>query len=42
MTALLAAWMELVAYLYDGRMLALVRAGTDMVRRSAATSWRAS
>jgi flavin-dependent dehydrogenase len=26
-TALLAAWTELVAYFYDGRMLALLRAG---------------
>jgi len=26
-TAMLAAWSDLVAYLYDGRMLALLRAG---------------
>ena len=31
MTGLLAAWMELVEYLYDGRMLALVQAGLEMV-----------
>jgi len=31
MTALLNAWMDLVEYLYDGRMMALVKAGTDMV-----------
>ena len=30
-TALLRAWMELVSYLYDGRMLALFRAGDDMM-----------
>jgi len=28
---LLSAWMELVEYLYDGRMLALFRAGNDMM-----------
>ncbi|MCC6765352.1 MAG: tryptophan 7-halogenase [Deltaproteobacteria bacterium] len=28
---LLGAWMELVGYLYDGRMLALFRAGSDMM-----------
>jgi flavin-dependent dehydrogenase len=27
--ALLAAWFELVAYLYDGRLVALMRAGRD-------------
>jgi len=32
LTALLDAWMELVEYLYDGRMMALVKAGMDMVR----------
>jgi flavin-dependent dehydrogenase len=32
LTALLEAWMDLVEYLYDGRMMALVRAGTDLVR----------
>ena len=32
LTRLLEAWMDLVEYLYDGRMMALVRAGTDMVR----------
>lgn len=31
LTSLLAAWMELVSYLYDGRMLALFRAGSDMM-----------
>ncbi|MEO8084176.1 MAG: tryptophan 7-halogenase, partial [Ardenticatenales bacterium] len=31
MTGLLDAWMELVEYLYDGRMLALVQAGLEMV-----------
>jgi flavin-dependent dehydrogenase len=31
LTALLAAWMELISYLYDGRMLALFRAGSDMM-----------
>jgi flavin-dependent dehydrogenase len=30
-TDLLDAWMELVEYLYDGRMFALIKAGTDMV-----------
>jgi hypothetical protein len=28
---LLEAWMDLVEYLYDGRMMALVKAGTQMV-----------
>jgi flavin-dependent dehydrogenase len=28
---LLRSWMELVTYLYDGRMLALFRAGSDMM-----------
>jgi flavin-dependent dehydrogenase len=28
-TAMLAAWFDLVAYFYDGRMLALLRAGRD-------------
>lgn len=31
LTALLRSWMELVGYLYDGRMLALFRAGNDMM-----------
>ena len=31
MTDLLDAWMELVEYLYDGRMMALIKAGTEMV-----------
>jgi flavin-dependent dehydrogenase len=31
-TALLAAWTELVAYFYDGRMLALLRAGQDWMQ----------
>jgi len=31
LTALLDAWMDLVEYLYDGRMMALVKAGTNMV-----------
>ena len=31
MTTLLEAWMDLVEYLYDGRMMALVKAGTQMV-----------
>lgn len=31
LTHLLQAWMELVEHLYDGRMLALFRAGTDMM-----------
>jgi flavin-dependent dehydrogenase len=31
LTRLLQAWMALVGYLYDGRMLALFRAGTDMM-----------
>ncbi|HYB42021.1 MAG TPA: tryptophan 7-halogenase, partial [Candidatus Methylomirabilis sp.] len=30
-TALLEAWMDLVAYFYDGRMLAMMRAGRDWV-----------
>jgi len=30
-TAMLAAWSDLVAYLYDGRMLALLRAGRAWV-----------
>jgi flavin-dependent dehydrogenase len=30
-TAMLAAWMDLVAYFYDGRMLALLRAGRDWI-----------
>jgi len=30
----LGAWMELVAYLYDGRLFALFRAGEDMMRQS--------
>jgi flavin-dependent dehydrogenase len=29
--ALLAAWMELIAYFYDGRLFALYHAGTDLV-----------
>ncbi len=32
LTELLASWMEVVGYLYDGRMLALFRAGNDMMR----------
>ena len=31
LTQLLRSWMELVGYLYDGRMLALFRAGNDMM-----------
>jgi flavin-dependent dehydrogenase len=31
LTRLLQSWMELVTYLYDGRMLALFRAGSDMM-----------
>ncbi len=31
LTRLLHAWMELIGYLYDGRMLALFRAGNDMM-----------
>ncbi len=31
MTVLLDAWMELIEYLYDGRMLALVQSGLDMM-----------
>jgi flavin-dependent dehydrogenase len=31
LTQLLAAWMEVIGYLYDGRLLALFRAGTDMM-----------
>lgn len=31
-TAMVAAWSELVAYLYDGRMLALLRAGRDWMQ----------
>jgi flavin-dependent dehydrogenase len=31
--AALAAWTELVAYLYDGRLLALIRAGRDWMER---------
>lgn len=31
LTGLLSAWMEVVGYLYDGRMLALIRAGSDMM-----------
>jgi hypothetical protein len=30
---MLAAWSELVAYLYDGRMVALFRAGRDWMDR---------
>ena len=30
-TQLLRSWMELITYLYDGRMLALFRAGSDMM-----------
>jgi len=30
--ALLAAWFELVAYLYDGRLVALMRAGRDWMK----------
>jgi flavin-dependent dehydrogenase len=29
----LGAWMELIAYLYDGRLFALFRAGEDMMRQ---------
>ncbi len=32
-TAMLAAWMDLVAYLYDGRLLALLRAGRDWMEK---------
>jgi flavin-dependent dehydrogenase len=31
-TAMLDAWMELVAYLYDGRMLALLRSGRGLTQ----------
>ncbi|MEO6029029.1 MAG: tryptophan 7-halogenase [Candidatus Binatia bacterium] len=31
LTHLLQAWMEVIEHLYDGRMLALFRAGTDMM-----------
>ena len=31
LTQLLQSWMELICYLYDGRMLALFRAGSDMM-----------
>jgi flavin-dependent dehydrogenase len=31
LTTLLQSWMELITYLYDGRMLALFRAGSDMM-----------
>ncbi len=31
LTRLLSSWMELVSYLYDGRLLALFRAGSDMM-----------
>jgi len=31
LTRLLQAWMELIEHFYDGRMLALLRAGTDMM-----------
>jgi flavin-dependent dehydrogenase len=31
LTELLQSWMELITYLYDGRMLALFRAGSDMM-----------
>jgi flavin-dependent dehydrogenase len=34
LTQLLRAWMELVEHLYDGRMLALFRAGSDMMREN--------
>jgi len=30
----LAAWMELIAHLYDGRLFALFRAGEDLMRQS--------
>jgi flavin-dependent dehydrogenase len=32
-TAMLAAWSELIAYFYDGRMVALFRAGRDWMSR---------
>src|SRR5262245_38101285 len=32
-TQLLEAWMALVEYLYNGRMMALVHAGSDLVRK---------
>jgi flavin-dependent dehydrogenase len=31
LTRMLASWMELIGYLYDGRLLALFRAGADMM-----------
>ena len=31
-TQLLEAWMDLVEYLHDGRIVALVHAGSDLVR----------
>jgi flavin-dependent dehydrogenase len=31
LTKLLQSWMELITYLYDGRMLAIFRAGSDMM-----------
>jgi flavin-dependent dehydrogenase len=34
-TTLLGAWMDLVAYFYDGRMLALLRAGRDWMKHGA-------
>jgi flavin-dependent dehydrogenase len=32
-TAMLAAWQELVAYLYDGRLVAMLLAGQDWLER---------
>jgi len=40
-TAMLAAWSELVAYLYDGRMMALLRAGHDWMEQGSAVFRRA-
>jgi flavin-dependent dehydrogenase len=31
-TAMVEAWMELVAYLYDGRLMAMLRAGHDWMQ----------
>jgi flavin-dependent dehydrogenase len=36
-TAMLAAWMELVAYLYDGRLLAMLEAGRDWLNGGSST-----
>lgn len=41
-TAMLAAWSDLVAYLYDGRLLALVRSGQDWLAQGSHALKRAA